>query len=355
MESPFQLADLVPRILSFIPDGATYKTATLVCQQWHDICAGELRWMIAAYSNHLLTLIKMFPNADWDWNLVTANPNFTLNMIMNGDKIQWIWECIIWNPNMPWEIIRENLHRFKSWDIYKHDSTFWKNKCQDPHTISWDQNNEIVWDVISKSPNITVDIIKDNPDAPWNWRELSSNRNMTWEFIKSHHDECPDKNWDWFLISLHPNITWDVIRNHPTLRWDWSSVSRNPNITWDLIQNHSNMPWDLAAVLANPNITMDIIKTRFSHIRDWRYLSYNPNITIDFIICHFNEIWNLQDALSHPKFTLEMIKVVPPNVEHWFRYISANPNLTWEFIATHINERWDWRTLSANKFNAAQS
>src|SRR5271170_3989494 len=106
MESPFQFTDLVPRILSFLPDGTTYKVATLVCQQWHTICAGELRWMIAAYSNHLLTLIKMFPNADWNWYEIIKNPNFTLSEIVKCHDKPCIRIILFENPNITWEFIK---------------------------------------------------------------------------------------------------------------------------------------------------------------------------------------------------------------------------------------------------------
>src|SRR5271154_1494345 len=115
MDQVFQISDLVLKILAFIPDGATYKATTLVCQQWHTICAGEFRWMIAAYSNHLMTLIKMFPDKNWNWQTVASNPNLPLGEITGYDKAQWDYEEVIYNPNMTWECIKNNLSRFGYW------------------------------------------------------------------------------------------------------------------------------------------------------------------------------------------------------------------------------------------------
>ncbi len=47
------------------------------------------------------------------------------------------------------------------------------------------------------NPNITFDIIQDNPDKPWDWLGISRNPNITWKIIQDN----PDKNWSWYNIS----------------------------------------------------------------------------------------------------------------------------------------------------------
>src|SRR5271154_7296834 len=113
MANPLHIPDLIPRILSFIPDGATYKTATLVCQQWHTICAGELHWVASKYCNHLKTLFFKFPTeGDWDLGLMASNLNISIDMLMSNPKAPWEWEDTIHNPNMTWELIRDGLPKF---------------------------------------------------------------------------------------------------------------------------------------------------------------------------------------------------------------------------------------------------
>jgi len=53
-----------------------------------------------------------------------------------------------------------------------------------------------------------LQIIKENPDKIWDWDDLSSNPNITWDIIKNNLD----KNWDWSDLSVKPNITWDIIK-----------------------------------------------------------------------------------------------------------------------------------------------
>ena len=50
--------------------------------------------------------------------------------------------------------------------------------------------------------NITWDIVKDNPDKPWDWLTLSRNWTITWNIVKDN----PDKPWKWLYLSKNPNI-----------------------------------------------------------------------------------------------------------------------------------------------------
>ena len=79
------------------------------------------------------------------------------------------------------------------------------------------------WYNISCNPNITWDIIQNNPDKPWVWDGISSNPNITWDIIQNN----PDKPWNWYAISNKPNITWDIIRNNPDKPWNWNNLTYN--------------------------------------------------------------------------------------------------------------------------------
>ncbi len=48
---------------------------------------------------------------------------------------------------------------------------------------------------------------------------------------------------DWGEISKHPNITWEIIQNNPDIDWGWSELSYNPNITWEIIENNFDKDW----------------------------------------------------------------------------------------------------------------
>jgi hypothetical protein len=41
----------------------------------------------------------------------------------------------------------------------------------------------------------------------------------------------PDKKWDYSMLSCNPNITWEIVQNNPKIPWDYTWLSQNPNIT----------------------------------------------------------------------------------------------------------------------------
>src|SRR5271154_7028219 len=97
--------DIIYNILQWIPDGTTYKIATLVCSLWHQICREELRWMIAKYSNHLWTLIDKLPDKPWYWSGISGNPNTTWDIIGSRTtytclRENWDWRWISSNNNI---------------------------------------------------------------------------------------------------------------------------------------------------------------------------------------------------------------------------------------------------------------
>src|SRR5271156_4356772 len=172
-----EIPEISFNILKFLMDGSTYKSATLTCKLWHTICSTDLRWMIAKYSNHLWTLIKMYPNIaereyNWDWQGISANPNTTwdlISMSLNATK-PWDWSGISRNPNITWEIISMSLTT---------------------NNVNWD------WSEISWNPNINWDIVCSRASENWNWNGISENPNITPEIILGNLD----KPWNWYGIS----------------------------------------------------------------------------------------------------------------------------------------------------------
>ena len=91
-----------------------------------------------------------------------------------------------------------------------------------PNGKPWDYSK------LSLNPNITWDIVQNNPDKPWNYQILSENPNINWCIVQSN----PEKEWDYSFLSRNPNITWDIVRNNPNKDWNYYFLSYNPNITW---------------------------------------------------------------------------------------------------------------------------
>ena len=65
--------------------------------------------------------------------------------------------------------------------------------------------------------------------------KISSNlKNITIEMI----EEYSNKPWDWRAMSWNKNITLDIINKYPNKPWNWDGISRNSNITMEFIENN---------------------------------------------------------------------------------------------------------------------
>ena len=72
-------------------------------------------------------------------------------------------------------------------------------------------------------PSELIKLLTAHPDQPWDWVGLSSNPNMTMEFVMAH----PDQPWDWDGLSSNPNMTLELVMAHPDQPWNWSGLSSN--------------------------------------------------------------------------------------------------------------------------------
>ena len=75
-------------------------------------------------------------------------------------------------------------------------------------------------------------------------------------------------------ISQNPNITMDIINQYPEKPWDWNWISRNPNITMDIINQYTEKPWRWDGISYSPNITMESFDPEREYNKyEWRILS----------------------------------------------------------------------------------
>lgn len=118
-------------------------------------------------------------------------------------------------------------------------------------------------------------------NIPWNWYLISSHPNLTWNIIQNN----PNIIWHWGCLSCHKNITWEIIKNNPDKDWNWSNISINPNITWEIIDNNPDKAWDYYQIFNNKmnkgktrwidNLRLKIIKA-LQIQRHWGNCSKNP-------------------------------------------------------------------------------
>ena len=68
----------------------------------------------------------------------------------------------------------------------------------------------------------------------------------------------PDSPWDWYCVSQNPNITMDIIENNLDKPWNWSEVL-NPNFDIQMYFKYPEFDWNLNWISKTQQF-LDIIK-----------------------------------------------------------------------------------------------
>src|SRR5208337_2362322 len=91
--------DILTLIFSNVTTGSTYKSLVTVCKYWNKIMISKFPKKYLELTNHLLTLLKLFPNKNWDWAWLSGNPNITFEIVKDNPDKNWDWACLSSNPN----------------------------------------------------------------------------------------------------------------------------------------------------------------------------------------------------------------------------------------------------------------
>jgi len=186
---------------------------------------------------------------NWDWKKFCKNPSLTLEFVKSHPEIKWDYEGFSSNPNITYEFIEENQMLQFCWkSLYKNENIKWKKlfcpRNNDYYYLSFnphldfeivDLNKPWDWDLISY--NVTIDIIKKNPEMPWDYVSLSRNKNLTAEFVL----ENLDKNWDWNLISYNRFNSDELVKIRRFRENRAAKIIQRVWIRWDCNPNNPRM------------------------------------------------------------------------------------------------------------------
>ncbi len=225
------------------------------------------------------------------------------------------------------------------------------------------------WCSLSSNPNITLEYIDKHPHLPWVFYSIMVNPNLTVDYIEDH----PEKPWDWTTLSRILPV--DYIFLHPEKSWSWYNVSGNPTLTMKHISESPHIDWDWTQVNGSANLKEEDIKSMPDSRRNWWMLSYNSLVSADVLLPFVDEFlsdnssswyflsakiesfdvvfarpelpWNHTGLSLNPILTLPFVFSHPDFQWNWYN-ISKNANITMEDINTHIGEPWDWRGVAHN-------
>jgi dUTP pyrophosphatase len=100
---------------------------------------------------------------------------------------------------------------------------------------------------LSYHPDLTLDVLKTNPDTGWGFHHIATHPNFTFEWVA----EFPLRFWDWNKLSNMVDI--DTLVKYPGFFWNWRILTER--------MSHKDM-------LANPTLPWDFNMLYFPEIND---------------------------------------------------------------------------------------
>jgi hypothetical protein len=213
------------------------------------------------YVDEVIILKYLFK---WDYDELSKNKHVTLDLVIANKSLLWNRKSLMENLNMTIEFYKTHPKMFNYIfsDHLSKNSTFslqdleeswikgdvywiWKTVFRCNHNVTFDFYKQylagrgVSVKHLSNNPNITLDIIEDNPTLDWDWKLLSSNPNITIDFIQQNIDKFG--LFDWYEISRNKGITMKDISEYMSFPWKYEGISENPNITVQFIEEHTGL------------------------------------------------------------------------------------------------------------------
>ena len=82
------------------------------------------------HKNPLWYLILKYPKRNWNWQIISYNPNITWDIIQANPEKSWDWQRISKNPNITVKLIEANLNKINFASLSKNKFTFMRKQNQ---------------------------------------------------------------------------------------------------------------------------------------------------------------------------------------------------------------------------------
>lgn len=297
-------------------------------------------------------LLLELPTAPWEWTAVSSNPSVSFQFINRHPQLPWNPVYASRNPSITESDVR-GCPGF-GWD--------YEVLCQNPNIslgfitdfiIKPDAVKRINWGYISANPSVGIRDVLDNPTHDWDHQYLSSNPNITSNFILN---EGSGFHWDRSLVSANAGITArDIFKSSlkTLFEWDYRTLSTNPNLPIVYVNDNLGRGWNLHHISSKADL-VDI--QQYRQIKwDAHGLSMNPNITLDYILNHPAAKWHLPSILSNSGVRIDdaVYEWVRPrwnDIRTMESYMSSNETVSDVWIKKNMSNI-DWRRLSSNRLS----
>ena len=222
-------------------------------------------------------------------SLFSKNKNLTLEFIKLNYQYEWKWEVLLTNPVITLDFFDNLVVKYKYFYYSKNPNLtsdyILKHKNEDWNWGAWgiSSNPSIslelltlprAWDYsfLSSNPAITEEYVRHNMDRRWNIERLVTNPSISREFLREIQF-IPNENYYYYVTPEElekegfPNMT------------IWYELSSNPNITPEFIEKYIDKPWHFKKL---KNINEDLL-TKFPFLIDKIALTKNIPLSDEFI------------------------------------------------------------------------
>lgn len=234
----------------------------------------ELKY-IQSKPNILATIIKKYPNENWNFLELSSNPNTTWDIVDIFIEKNWDWYKLSqYNPHINIQIIKKYIN-------------YWN------------------WGSLSKNFYITQEIIKTFIDKPWDWTVIISNTNSvcTLKYTSRYEIDINSfiNNICWKSLSQNPDLDFNLVKKYSDKPWDWSFLSNHKNLSINFILNNINLPWIWHIIMIEKKIDIFQIIQKFPHIKQYIHTPFeiNPFIPIKYLKKRILKDIHYRDFLSN--------------------------------------------------------
>jgi len=357
--------DCIVYILGFIDDGMTYKSALLLSPEIYRRLLPKHAENVDRFSDHLATLVDMFPDLPWDWRGVASLLTNVKVIVKRWDKLHPHRLAIRADELSLDFVVKHNIWSLSAIAKFGRLLLPYVNPDDTHMQIQLYNEDDIVQNsgrlskpmfaYLSQSSNISSDFIFANREYPWNWSEVSSREDLTEHQIKEYKDilvprrllyRYPIHRYGYFSLDgmideiiLQKYITIEDIRTLAPNITDWRSASDNMSISCGDIVRNMDLPWDIECVMAREDLTFDeamiiggddllAICTRCQTDDD-----------IDRLLAKASE--------EEKEFIIKWGVDLSAGLLRKYRHLYApNARYAIEDIVSDINDKWDWETIS---------
>jgi hypothetical protein len=290
------------------------------------------------------------PEIKWNWMYLSANPSISVSTIIENPDKKWDYFYVSRNPtftmaNLIGTTVTGENGMLKITDTFPYDfilltenpgireDIFKLGPSKFDCYLSYSHREEITPEVIDKACACVESYVF------WDWYQLGKNPNFPWSYWEGF---WKDDRLDWRGISENPNITMSIIRSEPNKPWDYQCMCLNPSITLKEFEEYNEiLEKEIRGLLGKYKWFEDCKDATMSDIK---FFMSKLKIKCEYNLIQPDSSERGADEIIHSEIT-HIFSIIKEKKLDWVN-LSRHKELTFAFIKEHVSEKWDWKYIS---------